>query len=51
MVTMAIGNRQRLGSDGQIAAVAFVNGLTLVTDKVVEFRNFERLRVENWCVR
>lgn len=34
--------------DGQIAAIAFVNGLTLVTDNVADFRHFERLDVENW---
>lgn len=37
--------------DGQIAAIAMVSGLTLVTDNVVDFRHFEHLRVENWVVR
>jgi len=35
-------------ADGQIAAVAVVNGLTLVTANVRDFRHVEGLRVENW---
>ena len=34
--------------DGQIAAVAFVNGLLLVTANVSDFSSFQGLRVENW---
>ena len=37
--------------DGQVAAIAFVNGLTLVTENVTNFRHFEHLEVENWIVR
>ena len=48
--------RVRLGSigltppfeDGQIAAVAYVNGLTLVTANVRHFRNFQGLQIEDW---
>jgi len=35
-------------SDGQIAAVAAVNNLTLVTFNTVHFNRFEGLRVESW---
>jgi tRNA(fMet)-specific endonuclease VapC len=35
-------------ADGQIAAIARVNDLTLVTANVKDFRRFEGLRVENW---
>jgi len=35
-------------ADGQIAAVAVVNALTLVTGNVRDFRYVEGLRVENW---
>ena len=34
--------------DGQIAAVAHVNDLTLVTFNDVDFRLFEGLRVVSW---
>ncbi len=34
--------------DGQIAAVAAVNGLTLVTANIAHFRDFEGLEVEDW---
>ena len=34
--------------DGQIAAVAFVNDLTLVTANAADFSNFDGLRVEDW---
>lgn len=34
--------------DGQIAAVAAVNGLIVVTANVRHFRNFEGLSVEDW---
>ena len=33
-------------ADGQIAAIAVVNGLTLVTDNVRNFQHFESLEVE-----
>lgn len=35
--------------DGQIAAVAFVHKLVLVTAKPRDFRSFEGLRIENWA--
>jgi tRNA(fMet)-specific endonuclease VapC len=35
-------------ADGQIAAVAAVNDLTLVTTNVADYTNFEGLRIENW---
>lgn len=34
--------------DGQIAAVARINGLTLVTQNQRDFRCFEGLRLEQW---
>jgi tRNA(fMet)-specific endonuclease VapC len=36
-------------ADGQIAAIAVVNGLTLVTANVRDFQHVTALRVENWC--
>lgn len=44
---------ERLGKpapfvDGQIAAIAFVNGLELVTDNVKDFRRFKGLGVKSW---
>ena len=35
-------------ADGQIAAIAVVNGLTLVTANVRDFRDVLGLRVEDW---
>lgn len=35
-------------ADGQIAAIARVNGLVLVTRNVSDFRSFEELDVEDW---
>ena len=40
--------RTPLFVDGQIAAVAAVNGLTLVTRNVSDYQAFERLDVETW---
>ena len=34
--------------DGQIAAISAVNGLTLVTRNVNDFKQFLRLKVQNW---
>lgn len=34
--------------DGQIAAVAAVNDLVLVTSNVRDFRGFDGLRIEDW---
>jgi tRNA(fMet)-specific endonuclease VapC len=35
-------------ADGQIAAIAVVNALTLVTVNVRDFRDIEGVRVEDW---
>ena len=35
-------------ADGQIAAIAMVHGLTLVTANVRDFRNIAGLRIEDW---
>lgn len=35
--------------DGQIAAIAVVNNLTLVTSNARDFRAFEELRVQSWA--
>jgi tRNA(fMet)-specific endonuclease VapC len=34
--------------DGQIAATAFVNGLTLVTDNLKDFGAFRGIKLVNW---
>ena len=34
--------------DGQIAAIAHVNNLTLVTNNVSDYVNFQTLNIENW---
>ena len=34
--------------DGQIAAIAAVNDLTLVTANISDYTNFRGLRIENW---
>lgn len=34
--------------DGQIAAIAQVNNLTLVTNNVSDYADFQNLRIENW---
>ena len=34
--------------DGQIAAIAFVNGLRLVTANTSDFEEFDGLQLENW---
>lgn len=36
--------------DGQIAAIAKVNGLVLVTRNLKDFENFTELSVENWFI-
>jgi len=48
-----LGKRGRPPSaaDGQIAAIARVNALVLVTGNVKDFRRFEGLKVENWFRR
>ncbi|ELS00216.1 type II toxin-antitoxin system VapC family toxin [Gloeocapsa sp. PCC 73106] len=35
-------------ADAQIAAIAQVSGLILVTNNVLDYRNFHKLQVENW---
>ena len=35
--------------DGQIAAIAFVHDLTLVTSNMSDFQGFKGLRIENWA--
>jgi len=35
-------------ADGQIAAIALANDLTLVTFNAADFRRFEDLRIEIW---
>lgn len=34
--------------DGQIAAVAFTNGLELITDNIKDFRRFRGIKVRSW---
>ena len=43
--------RSALYVDGQIAAIAFVNNLILVTDNVKDFSSFSDVTVENWSKR
>ena len=35
--------------DGQIAAIAYVNDLILITLNTGDFENFEGLRVQSWA--
>src|ERR1035438_4432273 len=50
------GERARLAArgltpafaDGQIAAIAHVHGLTLVTRNTGDFKNFSGLKIQNW---
>lgn len=37
-------------ADGQIAAIAQVNNLTLVTNNVSDYADFQNLKIENWFV-
>lgn len=37
--------------DGQIAAIAHINGLTLITVNVKDFARFKELHVEDWSRR
>jgi len=34
--------------DGQIAAISAVNGLILVTRNIDDFKQFLKLKIENW---
>jgi tRNA(fMet)-specific endonuclease VapC len=45
---LAVDGRPPAFVDGQIAAIASVNGLVLVTRNVADFRCFQDLEVENW---
>ncbi len=35
-------------ADGQIAAIAHINNLVLVTNNVADFINFQNIEIENW---
>lgn len=35
-------------ADGQIAAIAYVNDLTLVTFNIADYENFEGIELEDW---
>lgn len=35
-------------ADGQIAAIAYTNNLTIVTNNTSDFQNFLNLKLENW---
>ncbi|MBD2237255.1 type II toxin-antitoxin system VapC family toxin [Aulosira sp. FACHB-113] len=37
-------------ADGQIAAIAQVNNLTLVTNNISDYADFQNLKIENWFV-
>lgn len=37
-------------ADGQIASIAYCQGLVLVTNNVSDFQDFEGLMLENWFV-
>ena len=37
-------------ADGQIAAIAQVNNLILVTNNTVDYTDFQNLKIENWLV-
>ena len=45
---LAKRGRPPSGADGQIAAIARVNDLVLVTANLKDFRRFQGLKVENW---
>jgi predicted nucleic acid-binding protein len=36
--------------DGQIASIAYINNLVLVTNNVSDFQFFDGLKIENWFV-
>ena len=42
--------RRPTSVDGQIAAVAYANGLTLVTANVADYANFQGITIENWAL-
>jgi tRNA(fMet)-specific endonuclease VapC len=45
---LAAAGRTAPFADGQIAAIAHVNGLVLVTRNTADFRHFSGLKVQNW---
>ena len=50
---LEVGRLRQIGKtpphlDGQIAAIAAVNNLTLVTRNTKDFQHFENLKIENW---
>ena len=47
-VRLAAAGRTMGYADGQIAAIAVVNALTLVTANLRDFRHVQGLQVENW---
>ena len=47
-VRLELAGRPMPYADGQIAAIAVVNGLTLVTANLRDFRHVSELRVESW---
>jgi tRNA(fMet)-specific endonuclease VapC len=47
-VRLAARGEMSAFADGQIAAIAAVNNLTLVTFNIDHFNRFEGLRVESW---
>jgi tRNA(fMet)-specific endonuclease VapC len=38
-------------ADGQIASIAIVHDLILVTNNIRNYRHFDQLKIENWHVR
>ena len=45
---LSAGGRPAPRADGEIASVAVVNGLILVTRNIADFQNFANLKMENW---
>ena len=41
-------SKENLFADGEIAAIAFTNQLTLVTRNVDDFANYDELIIQNW---
>jgi tRNA(fMet)-specific endonuclease VapC len=46
-----IGKPQHDEFDLIIGASAIANGLTLITDNIKHFQNFENIKIENWFIR
>ncbi|MEB3337362.1 MAG: hypothetical protein VKJ46_07875, partial [Leptolyngbyaceae bacterium] len=45
---LIVNGRTPAFQDGQIAAIASVNNLILVTNNVSDYTNFQNLKIENW---